>query len=334
MSGGGIGIGIAVWSLALWTAGCGGGSTEHPDPAGELERLRGRAPEDVAGTVDGRTVGIDLFDRQWQGRPELERRALVEEVVRREVTVQRAIESGFHRESSLGPVRKRGLVRALLRRKVEQAVGPEDVEESEIERRVEKLRAELGRPAGIRATHLLVMPGSREAVSGGDRVGSEAERAEAREWVEQIRKELGDRASVTDLFDTRRAFRDRIPEEFEVSVDAHLEFPSPASREFEGRLPDGWIEVVEPFAARAHRMLREGRTGEISEPVESPFGWHLIRPESRLAATVPDREAAREVAVSKGLRQKRRERFDQLWEKWKTQSSIAMDPSALEGRVR
>lgn len=319
---------LIVASVAV--SGCSGGGTEHPEPAVAFERLRAEAIDDPVATVDGEPIGLEEFQRFREERPQRDAASIVDAAIDREVAVQRAVEAEHHRDPSLARTRKRAMVRVLLRREIEEAIGPSDLEEGEVEALERRIRADLGRPAGIRASHLVVIPGSRDSDAKGGPIGSESEREKAREWVGRIRDDLPEGASVTELFDARRRVRDRLPEKFRVVVDAHLRFPSPEAREFRGSLPEGWLSVVDAFAEEAHRMLREGRDGQISDPVESNYGWHLIHPEGRIPAKIPDPEGTREVAVSQRLRDRRRERFEERWEQWESQVSVALDPEAIE----
>jgi peptidyl-prolyl cis-trans isomerase C len=52
-------------------------------------------------------------------------------------------------------------------------------------------------------------------------------------------------------------------------------------------------KMVKPFAEAAFTLKK----GEVSEPVKSPFGWHLITLEDRRSATVPTLNEAREAIV-------------------------------------
>jgi len=325
-------MGLAAMGIvvSLGAEGCGADRTEHPDPAHAFERLRADAPEDPLASVDGESVGREEFQRFWDNRPEREAASVVDGVVDREVAVQRAVDAGDHREPSLARTRKRAMVRSLLRREIEEPLGPSNLEESELEGIERAIRADLGRPAGIRASHLVIIPGERKSDTSSGPIGTESDREEAREWATRIRNELPDGASVTELFDARRRVLDEVPGGFRVVVDPHLRFPSPDSRNFRGSLPESWLSVVDAFAEGAHRMLEEGRGGRISEPIESKYGWHLIHPEERIPAKVPDPEATREVAVSQRLRERRRERFEERWEKWESRVSLAIDPQAVE----
>lgn len=320
------GVAFAV-SLVGVIAGCGSSRGDHPGPGSSFEQLRNQPPEETAATVGGHPLGKREFQTAWRADRDWSVETLIERVVDREVAVQRAIERGYHRADELGYVRKKGMVRALLRREIEGDVGAEDLDDELVGKIEKKLRQKLGHPRGIRASHLLVMVPQKKKQR--KKLDIEALEAKAKTWAERIEKSLPTSPSVEDLFFARREFRDELPDPLAIVVNAHMSFPVPDSRPFNGDLPTGWMNVVSAFATAADDLLDEGRAGELSAPVESKYGWHLVRAEKRLDGKVPDPEALHEVAVSRALRVERAKLFQSRLEQWRQGMSIAGYPEAI-----
>lgn len=289
----------------------------------------------MAAVVDGQQLGLLEFRAYWSGARDANRSEVAERVVGREIAVQRGIRQGAHEKPSLSFIRKRAMVRALLRREVDRTITERDLSTEAVDREVSKLRARLGRPAGMRASHLLVMPGSPDGAdkpskSGGGELGEPADRKRAQKWARRLRSELPERPGLPDLFELRRRYEERVPDPLRIVVDPNLMFPAPDARSFEGELPTGWMRVVEPFAEAADDLLGRSGAPRISEPVESRYGWHLVLPSERLPAKVPESEPLRELAISRLLKERRAERFEKLVGRWMSGASVAMEPSALD----
>ncbi len=340
--------GVMIASIvAAPLVGCNAGG-DHPAPGAVVERWRASVPEETGAEVDGHPLGVAEFQTYWETRPERGADEVIDEVVGREIAVGKAIDEGLHRDDELQFVRKKAMVQELLRRSVEGEVGVEDLDEERVEKFEQQLRRRLGRPAGIRASHLLVMLPREDDESGesesqgtsesnGNEEGEAGEggpdrdklRGEAREWAERIREGLASDASLEDLFEARREFAGRVPEPLKVVVNARLSFPAPDARPFEGDLPADWMNVVPAFAEASDRLLAEGRAGELSQPVESKFGWHLVRAEERLEGRVPEPETLREVAVSRALRVARAKHYGEKLGEWRQGMSLAHYPETI-----
>ena len=327
--------------VATGSVGCGSSRGDHPAPGPAFERLRHQPPEEVGATVDGQPIGIEEFRRFWRADRSRSVDEVIEAVIDREIAVQRAVERGYHRDEDLGFVRKKAMVRELLRREIEDEVGVGDVDESIVEKIEKNLRNRLGHPRGLRASHLLVMvPQSgkkkknkhkkkQKESPANESIDTEALKAEAKTWAEKIRATLPARPTAEDLFFARREFRSKVDAPLKVVVNSHISFPGPGTGGFSGKLPGDWMRVVRPFATATDEMLSEGRAGELSEPVESKYGWHLVLPEERLPGKRPDPEVLHEVAVSQALRVERARRFESKLKEWRQGMSIAGYPSAI-----
>lgn len=335
LGGGAVYFGFAALAVAWIVAGCEEADSSHPDPVEALERLRDDSVDELVATVNGYSLGAGEVRTRWRNDRSARRSEIVDAIVDREIAVQKGIERARPGDADLELVRKRAMVRALLREEVDREIAASDLDPEELERVEGRIRRRVGRPAGIRASHLLVTPASSEATAGrsddgSGKVGEPSERERARRWSERFRGELPDRPELEDLFELRRNYRGELPDTLEIAVDANLAFPAPGARPFDGELPAGWMEVVSPFAEAAQRLLEEGREGELSAPIESRYGYHLILAHGRVDPRVPEGEAVREVAISKLLEKRRSERFERLVEQWVARASVAIEPGAFE----
>jgi hypothetical protein len=328
------GWGLAVGLLAAAAAGCGFSGPEHPSAAGEFDRMRAAEPDEPVARVDERALGRGDFQAYWNEHPELEAPSVIDRVLEREVALQRALDADVAVGADLDFVRKQAMVRRLLAEEIEAEIGPEDVDKKSVERIKKGLRRTLGRPAGIRASHLLVMvpqEKNKKKKKKQDRPDPERDRQfeQAREWAAQIRASLPDRPTAEDLFEARRTFQDRVPEPLNVVVNAHLTFPGPDSRPFRGNLPEGWMHVVQEFQKKAGEMVEAGRLEELSEPTRSKYGWHLIRPEGRRGGRIPDPDALHDYAVSRAMRVERNKLLMEKFERWRQGMAIFQFPERV-----
>lgn len=254
----------------------------------------------------------------------------------REVLVAEAIRRGYLERADLQDVRKRAMVRQLLAEQVEELVHESDLTEDEIANAIEAVQAEVGHPPGLQASHILVsVPLDKQ---------KDASREQIDEWfnlamdqLELLRDALPAAPSAYQLFEARDRLRDQLPEPLEVHVNAHLLFPigdfltdaEKPTRVFGTTLPQTWRSVVEPFGRAAADMARKGRFGELSDPVKTDFGWHLIVVEKALPAKVGDPAQIREVAVESLLRRRRHARLVEQMNAWTDAASVYLYPEVL-----
>jgi hypothetical protein len=213
---------------------------------------------------------------------------------------------------------------------VERRVTREDLEEEAIESKVEALRKQGRRPPGLKASHLLVMLPKSVRTSDGPSRRREQLESKARTWSERIRDSLSTSPSVEDLYRALQNVEAKVPEPLRVVVNAQLTFPRAGAARGVRALPDGWRRVVPDFAEGAEALADSDRLGQLSEPVRSKYGWHLVVVHETLPELVPEPEALRELAVDRVLRRRRTERLQMLFRRWKRGVSISTRPGVFE----
>ncbi|MGM0555431.1 MAG: peptidylprolyl isomerase [Myxococcota bacterium] len=317
--------------VAVALMGCEEG-VEHPKALGDVLRERGAVVEKAVVTVDDRAVDVSEFRAFWNQRPKLPREAAVDAFIEHEVMYAPALEGGFADREAVAVARKRAMVRHLLERTVEQDVTEETLDEQEIDKIAAQVEGGVGHPVGLRASHILVsVPEDKKAEKGKKQPGGvdrEAAYQQARAVLDEIRDALPETPTPFDLMEARRQFSDQVEEPQSVVVNAHLRFPVVEVER--STLPDGWLNVVPDFRKPAVEMARRGAYGVLSEPVRSPFGWHLIVVHEKLPGAEPDPDAVREVAVARLLQQKRSEEVRERFEEWSKSADTRSFPNVIE----
>lgn len=206
------------------------------------------------------------------GKPGLAWRAAARALVLREILLQQARARGIAPEpAELAPGQWETEDEALIRQLLEQAVIPEPVDEAALlahyQAHPERFRA----PALYEAAHILF------AAAPDDAEARQRARAAAMRVLEELRKDPGRWAEL---------------------AARHSACSSRSQGGLLGQLSSG--DTVPEFEA-ALASLTEG---EISQPVETRYGLHLIRLDARaagevlpFAAVLPQLRAAREKAA-------------------------------------
>lgn len=248
----------------------------------------------VVAEVDG--IAIHRADLEARMRHDgLGAREALDQLIEEELTIEAARRLGLRPDADLGHTRKRAHVQALLAREVEAKVGPADVSAAEIE-----ATWEAGRQ--LEADHLLAKFGS-----GADRDARERARA------------LATRVAAAAQRTTTR-------EQFVALATSMREPGTDLIHEDLGRFRrEG--QFVRAFEDRVFRMTREG---EMSEPLETEFGWHVIRLRSSGNVFGETLESARSDVIEQIVVRRRRALFDALVQRLERTARVDVDPSALQ----
>jgi parvulin-like peptidyl-prolyl isomerase len=185
---------------------------------------------------------------------------------------------------ALDDARRRGLVRAAVEAYLATQPAPTP-DPAAVAQRAQQLAAErLPRPAGLQVSHIVVVV-PREAPEAQ----REALYAEARRVLDELATKLSDRPTALELGDVAEQAAASVPKPLLVSSNAHLRFMRPGQpKRNDDALPAGWVPVVEEFAQAAERHAQPSTLGARSEPVRTPFGWHILVVERILEPEVTD----------------------------------------------
>ncbi len=322
---------VLVMLAGLWAVGCDSGpeKVEHPvgEEAWEMAHQQEVDDEQVVARVDGAPITVEDVEVAWREQPEWDARQVVEYLVEREMLAKRARSAGYHERKEVSFSRKQGMVAALLAAEIEdEAQGDDESRAREIERVATQRRL----PAGIRVSQLVILvPDEIDGeIIEGDARGAKFDRSQ--QWAQQVVDELGEDVDDDDLRRMAKWLNEEVlPEPFEAVVNEHLRFPRDGEAYHPELLPEGWISVMWEFAEGAETVADEEMRGQLSDPVRTRIGWHLIRV---LEVTQP-REAdadAVEAYVDRLLEIEAMDRkLREKMEEWTRGASIELYPERL-----
>lgn len=180
----------------------------------------------------------------------------------------------------------------------EQVVGPIQPSDAELADYLEKNREKYDKPEQVRARHILIQVKEDAA---------EADIAKAKQQIEQIRQELEAGADFAEL--------------------AKKYSQDPGSAENGGDLE--WFErdqMVKEFEEAAFAL----EAGQISEPVRTQFGFHLIKVEEKRPAERPALTQVREPVLKDYVSQEKDKRFEAWYRELQAQAQIAIGDPLLK----
>ncbi len=169
-------------------------------------------------------------------------------------------------------------------------VGPIEPTDQELSAYLEEHREDYDTPEQVRARHILIR------VPEG---ASEAEIAQAKKQIEDIRKELEDGADFAEL--------------------AKKYSQDPGSAPNGGDL--GFFSrgrMVQEFEDAAFSL----EPGQVSDPVRTQFGFHLIKVEEKKPAQHPELAQIRERVLKDYIEAERKRRFEQFYSELKARAKI------------
>ncbi len=201
---------------------------------------------------------------------------------------------------SLEQLRENLRQQGLITKMIEEVSKDIEVSDEEVATFYEEQKAELSVDETRRVSHILFSP---ENTQDDEAEVTEADWQAALEEAQQVRRQIVDGAAFAELAK-------------QLSDD-------PGSKDEGGEV--GVIErgALLPEFEDAVFGLPEG---ELSEPVRTPYGYHLIRVEEIIPKHVPTLEEAREGLRAQIAAEDRRA----LWEEWLKQAKEELDVSVQE----
>lgn len=318
--------------IALSLGACADSSGEHPSVEAALRDFQAQPVSAVAVEVNGRAISATEWGAFQQHGVEPE--AALEDLLVRELLVEEAEKRGYRTQEPLVLVRKKAMVQQLLSQEIEAPVEAEGLDAQALKAAEDALRRQVGHPPGLQASHILVsVPPDKQ--KGASKEELERWFAQAKESLAIMRDELSARPTISQLYEVRDRHRDTIAEPLEIHVNAHLIFPIDAYLPKEEgvaygqALPATWRAVVPEFGQAATDLAREDKFGQLSDPVKSGFGWHLLMAEKLYPAQLPDARLLGEVASAQLVRQARHKRLVARMSAWMEAASVQTFPQVI-----
>ncbi|MDN5276275.1 MAG: hypothetical protein PWR01_240 [Clostridiales bacterium] len=176
---------------------------------------------------------------------------------------------------------------------------------------VETAPVQLYRPAGwVRVKHILI-PLSSEERDGYYDLIQQGKQDEAKKYLDEKLKAIEPKAR--EVYDKAKA-----GESFEALIEAYSEDKSAANKE------DGYVIYRGSglFAEEVEQTALKLDEGEISQPIGSPLGYHIIKLYEKLPEKVFTLEEKKEEIKAVVLDDKRNEKWNALLEEWKKEAKI------------
>lgn len=325
-----------LMSLCLTVAACSDSRGAHPSVETAFRDLQAQPVSAVVAEVGGRPISADELGAYRNH--EVSDEVALQKLIERELLVAEAEKRGYHTRETLQFARKQAMVQRLLAQEVEAPVKVDELDAEALKKAEDALRRRVGHPPGLQASHLLVsVPPEAQKDASPEKI--DAWFAESQRWLGVMRDDLPDIPTIPDLYEVRDRYRDEMPEPLEIHVNAHLIFPIDAylaegegaedAIEYGQALPDTWRPVVAEFGQAATDMAREDRFDELSDPVKSDFGWHLLMAEKLYPAEIPDARQLREVATAQLMRQARHKELVARMTEWMEDASVQTFPQVI-----
>ena len=278
-------------TAALVLAGCEQESVNHPPPfealTGGLASASGAGGEVIA-RVDGVALTRRDFELFWRDHPDYSREQALDAMIAREVVLARwtsgEVELGEEPRRELATdltyARKRGLVRALLDREVEQKVDVGVPDEQTVDTIVNGYVTKESTPAGYRIDQLVVAPKK-------DAPPEDWKRAEelVRDFDARITPDRDILTQMQELYEETGGVKDNLY----VRVNQGLTFKSSKAGPVLAK-PEGWLDVFPEVVKETERVAAMGGEGSRTPPVRSQVGWHILLIDEVIPASQPSPE--------------------------------------------
>lgn len=302
-------------ACTAWAVACGNGADEHVPTSASAQR--GELPEGVVARVGD----DDISRTHVQGIVAKER---VTPAEARDRAVRDALWASAAPPEAVRRAERSALARALLEQLKREAESRGPPTDAEVERITERRWLQLARPEAVRTVHAVaLLPKDADA----------AARAKARALAARVRDAVKD-TREPDEFEKRAGAVDAEPGALRV------ERLDPVARD--GRvlpskpLPPG--ATPPRFDATYAEAVHELEPGDVSQLIETPFGYHVVLLVERLPAMKLSLEERRQLVRDEVFSERAGQLERELVERLRRQSDVAVvrswDSLTAEVRVR
>jgi hypothetical protein len=224
--------------------------------------------------VNGHPIPLALVEREVRlGRS---RDAVLRELIDGELFYERALSMGYLDDPVVVEAHQRIMVRRYLELKIEDEHLPADIDPTRVREFYQENQVSYRTPELRAAAHLLVKPTARQwdSQKNWEQVPKPVFDA-ARQLAEKIRADVvargGNPKSGDDLEVIRQRWAERTPKDLDLVVER---LPPSPRRPYGDPARAGYLRsMVEPFADGMFGLRAEG---DLSQPVDSYYGTHLI----------------------------------------------------------
>ena len=260
--------------------------------------------KNILAEVNGEKITVADFNKELADVPQNYREALMknkqrllDELVLRELLYQEALKQELDKDAEVLEVLERTKKKLMAQKLVIDIANQTELTDEELENYYEANKDMFQDQEQIEASHILVKVNNPK-----DEAEAKAAKAEIDEIAEKIKN----------------------GEDFAELAKQHSQCPSSAKGGNLGYFPRG--SMVPEFENAAFDL----RVGEVSEPVKTDFGYHIIKLNAKKAARKKPYEEVKDEAGNKLLREKRKQAIDQYTGKLKENAKITVNEEALK----
>jgi len=260
--------------------------------------------KDVLAEVNGEEITVIDFNKELADIPQNYREALMknkqrllDELILRELLYQEAIEKGLDKDAEVLDVLERTKKKVMAQKLVIDIANQTELTDEELEKYYEANKDMFQDQEQVEASHILIKVNNPK-----DEEESKAAHDKVVEIAEKVKN----------------------GEDFSELAKQHSQCPSSAKGGNLGLFPRG--TMVPEFENAAFDL----RVGEVSEPVKTDFGYHIIKVNAKQAARKKPYEEVKDEVNKRLLQEKRKQAINQYTETLKENAKITVNEKALE----
>jgi peptidyl-prolyl cis-trans isomerase C len=235
------------------------------------------------------------------------KKEFLDNMVRFELMAKEAMAKGYDKDPEVQRTMKQVMIQKLIRNDFEKKLKPEDIPEPELTAYYEGHKREYNTPEQVRASHILVkFPPNATAAQ------KEAAKARATALLSEVKAKAKDATAFAELAKKH-------------SDDTGSKALGGDVRYF-SRTEEGGTMVKE-FSDAAFKLAK---AGDLSDLVETKYGYHVIRLADRRAAQTRTFESVKRQIQNRLYREKRTKMFDEFVKGLRAKAQVAINDALLD----